>query len=237
VAETGSTNSDLLAEAAAGAPDGLVLVTDHQTAGRGTRGRVWTDHPGAQLMVSVLLRPVGIAPASLGRLTMAWAVAAAEAAEAVAGVRLGVKWPNDLFDGDGIAKVAGVLAETAVVGGRVDAVVIGMGMNVNGGVPEGLVLPALSLADLAGHEVDRLELLVALLKALASLLGERAAQVPHLYRRWSVTIGRRVRVEVADGSAVVGVAEDVTDDGLLAVSAGGELVTFASGDVTHTRTT
>lgn len=234
VAETGSTNSDLLAQAASGAPDGLVLATEHQTAGRGTKGRVWTDRPGAQLMVSVLVRPQGLRPQALGRLTMAWGIAACEAAEVVAGVRLGLKWPNDLYDAPGERKLAGVLAESSLSGSHVDAVVIGMGMNVNGGVPEGLAVPGTSLAELAGRDVDRVDLLVALLGSFETLLGERAELVPALYRRWSVTIGRAVRVELG-GDAVTGVADAVTDDGHLVVDVDGQLVTFASGDVTHAR--
>ncbi len=234
VPETGSTNSDLLAEAVAGAPDGLVLATEHQTAGRGTKGRVWTDRPGAQLMVSVLVRPHGLRPQELGRLTMAWGIAACEAAQAVAAVRLGLKWPNDLYDAAGERKLAGVLAESSLTGSTVDAVVIGMGMNVNGGVPEGLAVQGTSLAELAGSEVDRVELLVALLGSFESLLGERAELVPALYRSWSVTIGRAVRVEVG-GESVTGVADEVTDDGHLVVDVDGQRVTFASGDVTHAR--
>ena len=234
VSETGSTNSDLLAEAAAGAPDGLVLATEHQRAGRGTKGRVWTDQPGAQLMVSVLVRPTGLSPGAMGRLTMAWGIAACEAAEAVAGVRLGLKWPNDLYDGAGERKLAGVLAESSLSGNNVDAVVIGMGMNVNGGVPEGLAVPGTSLAEVAGGTVDRVNLLVALLGSFESLLDVRAELVPVLYRRWSVTIGRTVRVETG-GAAVTGVAQAVTDEGHLVVEVDGASVTFASADVTHAR--
>lgn len=234
VEETASTNSDLLAEAAAGAPDGLVLATEHQTAGRGTKGRVWTDRPGAQLMVSVLVRPTGVSPSALGRLTMAWGIAACEAAEAVAGVRLGLKWPNDVYDGPGERKLAGVLAESSLRGSQVDAVVIGMGMNVNGGVPEGLATPGTSLAEVAGREVDRVDLLVALLRRFETLLGERADLVPGIYRSWSVTVGRPVRVELAS-EAVTGTAEGVTDEGHLMVRVDGRLLTFASGDVTHAR--
>ena len=80
VEETGSTNADLLLRASAGEAEGVVRVAEHQVAGRGTRGRTWIDTPGAQLMVSVLLRPRLVA-ARLGRLTMAWAVAAAHACE------------------------------------------------------------------------------------------------------------------------------------------------------------
>ena len=97
VVETGSTNADLLVEAAAGAPEGRVRATEHQNAGRGRRDRSWDDEPGAALMVSVLLRP-RLPPAQLARLTMAWGLAALDGCREVAGVELALKWPNDVVN-------------------------------------------------------------------------------------------------------------------------------------------
>jgi BirA family biotin operon repressor/biotin-[acetyl-CoA-carboxylase] ligase len=238
VAETGSTNRDLLAQAAAGAPEGLVAVTDHQTAGRGTRGRGWFDPPGGSLLVSVLLRPA-LAPAKLHLLTMAFALAAAEACGQVAGVDVGLKWPNDLYVGE--RKLAGVLAESQMTGMSIDAVVIGMGMNVNWPpeVPADLAEVTVSLNHVAGAEVDRVDLLVALLRrfdAVYGALSDEAGRTDLLlrYRRRSVTLGRDVRVELAAGT-VLGTAEDVTDEGHLVVDVDGEPVVFSSGDVIHLR--
>jgi len=236
VEETGSTNADLLVRASAGEAEGIVRVAEHQVAGRGTRGRTWIDTPGAQLMVSVLLRPALTAP-RLGRLTMAWAVAAAEACDVVAGAAVRLKWPNDLYDPDGERKVAGVLAESQLgADGTVEAVVIGMGMNCNGGVPEGLAVPGVSLAELSGRPVDREDLLVELLRRFDDLYGRIVEPaVPAAYRRLSATIGRRVRVEQADG-AREGTARDVTDDGHLVVDIDGRPVTLAAAEVVHLRT-
>ena len=112
VDETGSTNADAMELARQGEPEGIVLVADHQTAGRGRAGRTWTAPPGAGLLLSVLLRP----PAPVVDLaTMAVAVSAAAAVESVAGFAPRLKWPNDLvWPGDGSApdrKLAGILAE------------------------------------------------------------------------------------------------------------------------------
>src|SRR5699024_5106264 len=112
VESTGSTNADVLDLARAGEPEGIVLVADHQEAGRGRRGRSWQAPPGRSLMTSVLLRP----PAAVaGLVTMAVAVAASEAVEEHSGVTARLKWPNDLvWPGDGTAfdrKLAGILAE------------------------------------------------------------------------------------------------------------------------------
>jgi BirA family biotin operon repressor/biotin-[acetyl-CoA-carboxylase] ligase len=235
VEETGSTNADLLARATAGEAEGAVRVAEHQTAGKGTRGRTWVDTPGAQLMVSVLLRPT-LSATRLGRLTMAWAVAAAEACDAVAGAPVRLKWPNDVYDPEGERKVAGVLAESQLTAeGRVDAVVIGMGMNCNGGVPADLPVPAVSLAELTGRPVDRAELLVELLRRFDDLYP-RADEPAVLdrYRLRSATIGRRVRLELPEG-AVHGLARDVTGEGHLVVEVDGEVRSYAAADVVHLR--
>jgi BirA family biotin operon repressor/biotin-[acetyl-CoA-carboxylase] ligase len=241
-----STNRYLLDQARAGAPDGVVAVADHQTAGRGRLGRRWEAPAGANLLVSVLLRPE--LAAALRHLAPAVvALAAAEAAEDVAGTVLGVKWPNDLLGSDG-RKVAGVLAEGDLAPGEggagPPAVVVGIGVNVNWpaedrDLPEDLVGTATSLRQLAGHPVDRWGLLDALLAALEPRLSDlgtvpgRARQAEDLRRRCT-TLGTPVRIELA-GSGFEGIAVDVTAEGHLVVDAGGELRTVVAGDVVHVR--
>src|SRR5690606_12819737 len=165
-----------------GAPEGVVVVADHQTAGRGRAGRSWTAPPGASLLVSVLLRPpAGVAEGA----TMAMALAAAEAVEEVAGFAPGVKWPNDLvWPGDGSApdrKLAGILAEadwltgsSAASGVRRPApeervvVVVGIGVNVAWpeDLPEELADVAVACNHVTDVPVDREDLLAALLVRL-----------------------------------------------------------------------
>ncbi|MFN0091884.1 MAG: biotin--[acetyl-CoA-carboxylase] ligase [Acidimicrobiales bacterium] len=238
VTETGSTNRDLLERAQAGEAEGVVRAAEHQTAGRGRRGRSWQDVPGASLMVSVLLRPA-LAPARIHTLTMAWAVAAAEACEAAAGVAPQLKWPNDLLVGE--RKLAGILAESVVVGGRIDAVVIGMGLNANwpGELPAELAGIATALNRECGREVDREELLIELLtrfEPLYAALGGEAGQADLLarYRRRSATLGRQVRIEL-DGGQLEGHALDVTPEGHLLVQVGDAVREVAAGDVVHLR--
>jgi BirA family biotin operon repressor/biotin-[acetyl-CoA-carboxylase] ligase len=150
---TGSTNSDAMALARDGAPEGIVVVADHQTVGRGRHARTWVAPPGGSLLVSVLLRPPApVADAA----TMAAAVAMAEAVERVAGVSPQLKWPNDLVIGgnDGERKLAGILAEadwpaasTISAGWREPApyeravVVVGVGINVTWPAPGSAVPP------------------------------------------------------------------------------------------------
>ena len=121
--QTGSTNTDLLARAASGAAEGLVLAAEEQTAGRGRLGRSWVTPPGTALAFSVLLRPAAVPAARRGWLPLIAGISVAAAARAVSGVDARLKWPNDVLIGDG--KLAGILAEAAG-----DAVVIGIGMNV-----------------------------------------------------------------------------------------------------------
>jgi BirA family biotin operon repressor/biotin-[acetyl-CoA-carboxylase] ligase len=194
-----STNRYLLDEARAGAPAGVVVVADHQTAGRGRLGRSWEAPAGANLLLSVLLRPA-LDPSDRHLATTAVALAAVDAvaalglAAATGGrsdtggdapdrppVTVGVKWPNDLVDGGG-RKLAGVLAESDLSpvgpGGSLPApVVVGIGVNVNwpaddGDLPTELRGRAVSLRMLAGAPVDREALLGALLTALEARAGD-----------------------------------------------------------------
>jgi BirA family biotin operon repressor/biotin-[acetyl-CoA-carboxylase] ligase len=186
--------------------------------------------------VSVLL------PADLGappgdaaapqRLTQAVALAAAMACEDVAGVVPQLKWPNDLLVGD--RKLAGILAETVVSQGRISAVVVGLGLNVNWPT----ILPA-ELAGLmtalnheCGHDVDRFAVLDALLAHLAAMDWE---SLPARYRERLATLGRRVRADLGTVE-VEGVAVDLAPDGSLVIEAdGGSHHVVAAGDVVHLR--
>jgi BirA family biotin operon repressor/biotin-[acetyl-CoA-carboxylase] ligase len=242
VEETGSTNRDLLELAASGAPEGVVLVADHQTAGRGRLDRTWVAPPGSSLLLSVLLRP-GTAPPHL--LTTATALAALTAARRVAGVEARLKWPNDLVvDGPaGAQKLAGILAESTVDGGRVTGVVVGIGLNVNwpDELPPDLEGTAVALNHLVGHEVDCEELLDELLVDLdrwCDRLDDRDAAgdlvVVAEARARSATLGHHVRVDLG-GEVVTGRAVALTDGGELVVETAAGPRTVVAGDVIHVR--
>jgi len=234
VAETGSTNDDLADAARQGAPDRTVLVTDHQTAGRGRLGRRWEAPPGANLLVSVLVRPASATTAArLHGVTQAMALAARQACADVAGFTPVLKWPNDLLVDD--RKLAGILAEAVADGGLVSGVVVGMGLNV--GWPEAATADAVSAAAVAGRAVDRDALLDAVLRHLDERLGQWEQDPDTLrddYRAALGTIGRQVRVETP--SAVLeGVAVDVRPGGELVVDTGGTRHEIGVGDVIHLR--
>jgi BirA family biotin operon repressor/biotin-[acetyl-CoA-carboxylase] ligase len=242
--ETTSTNSVLVAEAARGRPEGLVVVADHQSAGRGRFERTWESRPGQSLLFSVLLRPgPQQLPARRRHLAAAAvALALAEGARSVAGAEVRLKWPNDVIGVDpvrGEAKVAGILAESADDG----AIVVGAGMNV-AWAPKGMGATCLD-ALAAGARgpgaanlgaVNRGDVLVESLLALDRLYG-RWDLVSGLYRRSCATLGREVTVTLSDRpTALAGTAVGLDDDGRLVVrEAHGELVTVAAGDVSHVR--
>ena len=218
--ETGSTNADLLSMARGGAPTGTVLRAGHQTAGRGRLGRSWTAPPGANLLVSILLRPER-GPSFWDTATVA--LAAASACRRTAGVQPLLKWPNDLLVGD--RKLAGVLAEAD--GG---AVVVGLGLNVGAAPPPEVAARAVALGDLVVDPPEPGALLDAVLQALDPLLELEPAALRERWVAAAGTIGRIVRVEQPGGD-LRGTATGITDDGALIVDGGA----VHAGDVIHLR--
>ena len=235
VPEIGSTNAALLAAAAEDAPEGTVLVAEHQAAGRGRLDRVWTSPPGAGLTVSFLLRP-DVPSARRGWLPLLTGVALAEAVGEVPGVRASLKWPNDLLAAGG-AKLAGILAE---VGNG--AVVVGVGLNVSTRADE-LPETGTSLALEAGRPVDRAAVLLQFLRGFerryllwVQALGDPVSSgLARDYLAWCSTVGADVVVTLPDGSTLEGVAESVDWDGRLVVRTAQDVVELASGDVRHLR--
>jgi BirA family biotin operon repressor/biotin-[acetyl-CoA-carboxylase] ligase len=233
VPQTGSTNADLLEQARAGAAEGLVLVAEVQTAGRGRLGRSWSAPPGAGLIFSVLLRPSEVPPTRLGWLPLLTGVTVATAVRDQAGLPASLKWPNDVLVGE--RKLAGILAEA-----HGDAVVVGVGLNVTlsqAGLP---VPAATSLLIEGAASTDRTSLLVAILTELAGRYQAwraepDAARLRADYLRWCATIGREVRAELPGGAVLTGTATDVDDAGRLVLRTPGGLVPVGAGDVVHVR--
>ena len=243
VEQTGSTNADLLARAAAGTDvAGSVLIAEHQTAGRGRHGRGWSATPRAQVTMSVGVSVVDVPTEGWGWLSLAAGVAIVDAVMAVTGVQAGLKWPNDVLAGppDSRGKLAGILAEVSR-----PVVVIGLGLNVTQ-APEDIDGPgATSLFDLGVAAPDRHRLVCAVLAELGRrIVGWRAARgadwaLAADYRARSLTIGRAVRAQLPGGKEVVGTATAIDDQGRLCVetggAAGGQTVVVSAGDVVHLR--
>ena len=264
VRSTGSTNADLAAEADAGAAEGLVLVAEHQSAGRGRLDRRWEAPAGSGLTFSVLLRPA-VPPARLGWLPLLTGLAVVDAVRAATGVPARVKWPNDVLVGE--RKLAGVLAELrpagAGVGAGPDAVVVGVGLNVGLADADLPVPAATSLRVEGATTLDHAVVLDAVLTELGAryrawVAAGGDAEAGGLRAAYTVrcaTVGRAVRVELAgptgagtgaagearhvEGEArhVEGEALGVDAEGRLRVAArpDGVVRAVAAGDVVHLR--
>jgi BirA family biotin operon repressor/biotin-[acetyl-CoA-carboxylase] ligase len=209
VEETGSTNADLLAQGAAGAPDRTVLRAEFQSAGRGRLDRTWEAPRGANLLVSLLFRDV---PVRLHVLTQVVALAATQVARGC-GVEAVLKWPNDILVGT--QKLAGILAQAAPVGpeGKIPFVVVGIGCNLGWAPPD-----AASLASSGWtREITPEEFLNEMLPEIDRLLAMDDDEMNAEYVANLATIGSRVRVEMPNGDDIIGRAMSVELDGRLVV--------------------
>ncbi len=237
--ETASTNTDVAAAARAGVPEGLVVVAERQTAGRGRLDRRWASPARAGITASVLLRPDPVPPSRYGWLPLLGGLALVESVRRITELDAALKWPNDLLVGD--RKCGGILAE-AVPGEN--AVVLGIGLNVTLRADE-LPYPEVTSLALAGARyADRDPLLRALLRSLAAWYlrwreagGDPAGSgVRSAYLDECATLGTDVRVSLPDGTTLAGRATTVDSDGRLVVTpATGEDRAVAAGDVRHVR--
>ena len=238
VDQASSTNALVASRAAAGAPEGLVVVADHQTAGRGRLDRTWVTPPGAALTFSVLLRPQ-VADERWPWLPLLAGVALVDAVEDAGGPPCVLKWPNDLLYDD--RKLAGLLVER-VASPQGPAAVLGIGLNVSTSEAELPVPGAGSLATAGWPGLDRSRLLVAILDVLGRRLrrwvrdaGDPRRGLLEDYSARCGTVGRQVRVELPAGETLVGVATGIGEDGGLLVDAGDRTVPVSAGDVIHVR--
>jgi BirA family biotin operon repressor/biotin-[acetyl-CoA-carboxylase] ligase len=230
----GSTNEYVAALARGGAPEGLVVVAEHQFLGRGRLDRRWVSPPRAGLTFSVLLRPE-VPAAQRPWLPMLLAACAAEALSARCDIDVSLKWPNDLLVHG--RKVGGVLAETTG-----DAVVVGFGVNVSTTRDELPREDATSLALETARPIDRGPVLLALLRAMGPAYGDWVAagggSVRDRYLARCDTVGRAVTVSLPGDKTLDGEATDVDDNGRLVVtSADGTATAVSAGDVVHVRPT
>jgi BirA family biotin operon repressor/biotin-[acetyl-CoA-carboxylase] ligase len=244
--ELDSTNRYLIDEARAGAPEGLVAVADHQTAGRGRLGRRWEAPAGANLLVSVLLRPTQPIE-ELHLCTLSMALAARSACAAATGIEPTLKWPNDLMVGE--RKLAGILAEAIPDGEHGRAVVVGIGLNLAWPPPDtepgDVAVPdelahATSLWRESGTRVEPGDLLGLLLDDLDRRLEDLARpdgrrRLASEYRSVCTTLGRPVTVSLGH-ETVTGIVSDITIEGHLLVDVGACIRTITAGDVVHLRT-
>ena len=225
-----STNRVAREAAAAGAPHGLVVLADRQTAGRGRRGRGWETPAGEAIALSIVLRPQEH-PSRVSLLSLSVALAAATAVERVGNVPAMVKWPNDVVVGG--RKMAGILLEMDADEQAVHSVVAGIGMNIHQkAFPQELAATAISLELAGGAPVTRAQVVRAFLAALEETERlRRAGTLLEAYRGRSATLGQRVQV-VGVNERYTGTALDVTEQGSLLVRDGeGTVREVLAGDV------
>jgi BirA family transcriptional regulator, biotin operon repressor / biotin---[acetyl-CoA-carboxylase] ligase len=229
----GSTNDAAAALAARSDAEGLVVVADEQTAGRGRRGRAWFSPPAAGLYVSVVLTPARAAanPMRATRLlTLAAGIALVEAIHETSGLSVDLKWPNDLCAGG--RKIAGILAEGVSSGSMIDPIVLGYGINVRAvRYPPELAGRVTSLETELGRGVDREQLFVGTLTALARRYGDllRGAfdDILDAWRRHAPgACGSRVRW---DGHS--GITTGIDDEGALLVRIGERTERIVAGEL------
>jgi BirA family biotin operon repressor/biotin-[acetyl-CoA-carboxylase] ligase len=226
-----STNDEALAWASAGALHLSMVTANEQTAGRGRGGRKWLTSPGTALAFSLILREGGPAPAS-GRLAGLGAMAVADACE-VLGLQPEIKWPNDvLLNG---RKVAGVLVESRWSGDKLEASVIGVGINVLAGSapPDAVVTnPATSLEDGLSAKPDRVRVLRLTVEAMLRWLPE--LQGTAFLRAWEDRLafrGRSIRLSHDGVQDITGTLEGLEDDGSLRLQGGQGVVRVRMGDI------
>lgn len=235
--EATSTNAVAGDRARAGAPEGTVVVAEHQTAGRGRLDRTWQTPPRSALTFSLVLRPT-VPAVEWPWLPLLTGHVVARALRG-AGYAAGVKWPNDVLIGD--EKVAGILVERVETPSG-PAAVLGVGLNVSQTSAELPVPTATSLLLAGGAEPDRTDVLALLLEALVEAYDAWQAGGPdardHLaasYAAACVTVGRDVRVELPGGDRLVGRATGVDRQGRLVVSGPVGQTAVGAGDVVHVR--
>ncbi len=232
-ARVGSTNEVACRLAEQGAPEGLLVWAEEQTAGRGRMGRRWEAPRGSGLLVSLLLRPSFLSPERAFLLSALAALSIAEAVEKVSGLEVGLKWPNDLLLRG--RKCCGILLELGGKAGRIEYAVVGWGLNVNVRFGEGWERRATSLAQEVGSPLPRLPLFLACLERLeAHYMALRAGRGEDVWAGWRRRLrmlGKPVQVCTVEGS-FYGEAIDVAPDGTLLVRrTDGTLARVVAADV------
>ncbi|NJD57663.1 MAG: biotin--[acetyl-CoA-carboxylase] ligase [Nitrospirae bacterium] len=222
-----------------GISSGTVLIADRQIRGKGRLGRKWESPEGRNIYMSLVIRPE-LAPRDVTMLTVLAAVAGAHAIQKTAVVPVRIKWPNDLVVSD--RKLGGILTEVRADPDRINLAVIGIGVNVNmlsADFSEEIRSLATSVRLATGHPVSRNELIIRMLKEFEHwygiLIAEGKRPLLDAWRKNSSTLGRHVRVAMAD-QTLAGVAEDIDDNGMLILKMRtGERRNISAGDITFLR--
>jgi BirA family biotin operon repressor/biotin-[acetyl-CoA-carboxylase] ligase len=236
--EVDSTNNVLKKLAADNAPEGTIVISDVQLTGRGRRGRVWMSAPGLGIWMSVLLRP-NLHPSQVQTLTLASSIAVMRALEPLGIEGSGIKWPNDILINK--KKVCGILTELSAEAEKIEWVVIGIGLNANHDPDDfqsDIRDTATSLKiNSKEHKIfDRSEIAANIINELEAVyiefLEKGSGWVAGEWRKWNVTLGKRVKL-ISQTGIKEAEALDITPDGKLIVRYDdGKTDEVLSGEVT-----
>jgi BirA family biotin operon repressor/biotin-[acetyl-CoA-carboxylase] ligase len=212
-----------------GAPHGVVIVADEQTSGRGRRGTTWLSPPLAGLYFSLIARPGGPAGGSASLLTLAAGVAVREGISAATGLAADLKWPNDLIVGN--RKLAGILAEGISIGSRDQAVIVGVGVNLQpAAYPPEVAARATSIEGELGRPIDRGLLLSEILIAVWDRLAALEQRPGDILQAWRVASpnanGTRVEWDGKHGTTA-----GIDDSGALLVKTTAGVERIIAGEV------
>lgn len=231
--EIDSTNNEAKRQAEIGAPHGLLVISEVQTAGRGRMGRPWSSPAGSGIWMSLLLRP-SLAPIQASGLTLVMALAIREAIVTLTGAECRIKWPNDIV-ADG-KKVCGILTEMSAEPDRINHVVIGVGINVtDNSFPEEIRDRAISIWQVCGQKIQRAELVAEILKTFERfyeqyLQSGDMSTLLDAYNAALINCGQTVRVLDPKGEYEA-VARGIIPSGALIVEKDGQTREIISGEV------
>ena len=236
--ETVTSTNDVAMELAARKqnPEGIVVIADSQTKGRGRFGRTWISPPGVNCYFTVILRP-SVPQYDMTLFTLMAAVAVVSAIREFTGLKAGIKWPNDILLNS--KKTGGILTESRSARGRISLMAVGIGININMALndfPDDIKAGSTSLAAESGKNFDRVGLLGNILKELERnykilLKGNKGALIND-WLRLNSTIGNKVIVKDHD-RIISGIAENINESGELMIKlVSGEIQTVKAGDVT-----
>ena len=222
----GSTNDEAARLARAGARHGTIVLAESQHAGRGRDGRVWASPEGLGLYLSMIVRPP-LSLAMVPPMTLAIGVALCDAVRST-GADAELKWPNDVLVRG--KKLAGVLVEAQSQGTRLEAVIVGIGVNLGGELPDSVASTGITLEDAAGHAIDRERFLATLLEHLEHWIDRYVASgLPAISAAWQERMAKHV---IARTDHVTGEVAGLDGDGaLLLRDERGALHRVRSGDV------
>ncbi|MCL1833762.1 MAG: biotin--[acetyl-CoA-carboxylase] ligase [Leptospirales bacterium] len=234
--ETDSTNTQAFNFASKGADEGAIVIAECQTSGRGRLGREWISPAGKNLYLSIILRPE-IAPHQAPGLTITAAVALSETLDEFKIFDHKIKWPNDILIND--KKVSGILTEMKERGGKIDFIIIGLGVNINstsGDYPAVMKDSVISLKEFTNSEINRIEFLQSFLanfeKNYFDFITGGFKEILNKWIEKSSIINRKICV-TEHGNTFTGIVTEVTSDGTLIVKAGEKIHTINSGDINY----